>query len=121
MSEGEPAPTVAAPAPGLWGRACFGEKLAFAQLANRFWYPVYAWLRACGTSSDDGARHTRDFLSRMHAAEPPALDEPTAARFRDYLLAQLKAYLVQGCPTFAGPNVVEFETAVADDRLREET
>ena len=118
MSDAEPAPTVAAPPPGLWARACIGERQALAQLAERFWFPVYAWLRVCGTASEDAARQCRDFFSRMDAAEPPARDEPTAARFREYVLAQLKAYLVQGCPEFTGPSVVEFDAVAAEQRLQ---
>jgi hypothetical protein len=109
MSESEPAPTVAAPPPGLWARACFGERQPLAQLAERFWFPACVWLRACGNLADDAARQCRDFFSRMDAAEPPARDEPTAARFREYVLSQLKAYLVQGCPVFPGPSVIECE------------
>ena len=118
MSDGEPAPTVAAPPPGLWARACFGEPQILAQLAERFWNPAYVWLRAIGLAADEAARQCRDFFSRMEASEPPPRDEPSAARFRDYVLAQLNAYVAMGSPIFPGPVVVEFDSAEAERRIQ---
>ena len=118
MPEGEPAPTVAASPPGLWARACFGESEAFTQLAECFWPSVYTWLRAGGTESDEAVRQCRDFFSRLHAEPPPPRDEPTAARFRDYVLDQVKKYVDEGAPAFAGPGLVDIDRAAAERRLR---
>ena len=118
MPEGEPAPTVAAPAPGLWARACFGEPQAVAQLAERFWFPAYVWLRAGGVAPEEAARQCRDFFSRMDAEPPPSRDDAAAARFRDYVWDRLKKYVDAGAPAFTGAVAVEIDGAFAERRLR---
>ncbi len=118
MPEGEPAPTVAAPAPGLWARACLAEPQALAQLAERFWFPAYGWLRAGGAAAEEAALQCRHFFSRVDAEPPPWRDDTAAARFRDYVLDRLKKYIGEGAPAFTGPVVVDFDGALAERRLR---
>jgi hypothetical protein len=93
---------------------------AFTPLAKRFWYPAYVWLRAGGYTSEDTTRLTREFFTRMHAAGPPAHDNATAARLRDYVLAALKDYIGEGCPAAAAGPLLEIDTAKAEERWKVE-
>lgn len=120
MSVADPAPTVAAPPPGLWALACAGERSAFAELAGRYWYPAYAWLRSAGLNPDDAARECAACLAHLCASEPPARDEPTAARFRDFLLHQTRSYHAQGLPPVSAASVVEIDGAKAARRFSQE-
>lgn len=101
-------------------RACAGERLALERLAHRFWYPAYAWIRACGVPATHTTRHCRDFLSQFVTSELPAADDPLAARCREYFLSKLKANLVQGWPAWEGPDFVDFDSAEAERRFAAE-
>lgn len=65
---------------------------ALTELAVRYWYPVYAYVRRCGHSRQSAQDITQAFLQQvaneLHAGSPPL---PT--RFRDWLLAKLGAFL----------------------------
>jgi hypothetical protein len=115
-----PPPTVAQAPPGLWGRVAAGEMSALIPLARRFWYPAYVWIRAGGYTAEDTTRLTRDFFTRMHAAGPPARDNATAARLRDYMPATLMAYITEGCPAAEGAPLIEIDTAKAESRWKAE-
>ena len=120
MIEGEPAPTVAAPTLGLWMRACLGEREAFAELAERYWYAVYVWLRAAGNAADAAGLQCRSFLTRLYLAAPPSRDEPTAARMREYVLVQLKNYATDGFPTVGEPVLPKMDASWAERRFAAE-
>ena len=65
---------------------------ALTELAVRYWYPVYAYVRRCGHSQEIAQDITQAFLQqiaddlRSHSTQPPG-------RFRDWLLAKLNGFL----------------------------
>jgi hypothetical protein len=120
MNDAEPAPTVAAPPPGLWARGSFGDTAALAQLIGRFWYPAYAWLRASGSGPEEAARESRDFFTHLIALPHPPRDEPTAARAREYFLSQLRFFHTEGCPLAGEATVLAVDPAYAEARFLQE-
>lgn len=65
---------------------------ALTELAVRYWYPVYAYVRRCGHSQEIAQDITQAFLRqivddlRSSHAQPPG-------RFREWLLAKLNGFL----------------------------
>jgi hypothetical protein len=115
-----PPPTVAQPTPGLWGKVMLGDMEAFIPLARRYWYPVYVWIRASGYIAEEAVRLTRNLFTRMHAAGPPAHDSATAARLRDYVLAELKSSAAAGSLSSAATPLIEIDAAKAEERWKAE-
>jgi hypothetical protein len=65
---------------------------ALTELAVRYWYPVYAYVRRCGHSQEIAQDITQTFLQEIandlhsNVAQPPG-------RFREWLLAKLNGFL----------------------------
>jgi hypothetical protein len=115
MSEIEPpAPTIAAPPPGKWARASMGDRACYLQLANLYWYPVYVWLRVVGRPAAAAAGYCANFFAHLIHGAPPARDEPTAARLREYLLAELRKGLLAGFPPSHAPSVITIDLGSAE-------
>lgn len=66
---------------------------ALTELAHRYWYPVYAYVRRCGHESDIAQGIARSFLLHLlhlfRAGRPPAAQ----GHFRQFLLTELNAFL----------------------------
>lgn len=65
---------------------------ALAELAVRYWYPVYAYVRRCGHSQEIAQDITQTFLQQV-AGDLRSNPAPPAAKFRDWLLARLNGFL----------------------------
>lgn len=65
---------------------------ALAELALRYWYPVYAYVRRCGHSQEIAQDITQVFLQQV-AADLRGNRNMPPGRFRDWLLARLNAFL----------------------------
>lgn len=65
---------------------------ALTELALRYWYPVYAYVRRCGHAPGIAQDITRAFFQRV-AAEAGKPDGIPHGRFRDWLLARLNVFL----------------------------
>ena len=67
---------------------------ALAELAQRYWYPTYAYLRCCGHSPAIAEEIARSFLQHLlaefHDADRAA---PARGRFRRFLLDELSKFL----------------------------
>jgi hypothetical protein len=66
---------------------------ALTELAQRYWYPVYAYVRRCGHEPEIAQGIARSFLLHLlhlfRDGRPPAAQ----GHFRRYLLTQLNAFL----------------------------
>src|SRR6185437_7466779 len=78
---------------------------ALTELAVRYWYPVYAYVRRCGHSREVAQDITQAFLQqvaddlRLNQAKPPG-------KFRDWLLAKLNGFLAgEWCDLAEGGHV----------------
>ena len=66
---------------------------ALDELAQRYWYPVYAYVRRCGHTPAIAQDITRTFLHRLIAEFRRTREQPPHGHFRKFLLAQLNAFL----------------------------
>ncbi len=66
---------------------------AFEELCRAYWYPLYAFVRNRGHSSDDAQDLTQSFFARMIETGGFASADPERGRFRSYLLGAMKHFL----------------------------
>ncbi|MGK0185696.1 MAG: RNA polymerase sigma factor (sigma-70 family) [Verrucomicrobiales bacterium] len=63
-----------------------------ARVCEGYWYPLYAYLRKRGRSSQDAQDLTQGFLCKLLENDGMANASPERGRLRSYLLAGLKNY-----------------------------
>ena len=68
-------------------------RAALAQLCERYWYPLYAYLRRSGHSADDAQDLTQAFFARILEKRTFRQADPARGRFRSFLLASLKNFV----------------------------
>jgi RNA polymerase sigma-70 factor (ECF subfamily) len=66
---------------------------ALDELAQRYWYPVYAYVRRCGHAPAIAQDITRTFLHRLIAEFRRRHEHPPHGHFRKFLLSQLNMFL----------------------------
>ena len=66
---------------------------ALEELCRAYWYPLYAFVRYCGYSSDDAQDLTQSFFVRIIETGGFASADPERGRFRSYLLGAMKHFL----------------------------
>jgi RNA polymerase sigma-70 factor (ECF subfamily) len=76
-------------APGDSGEA----RNALAELARRYWYPVYVYLRRCGHPRAGAVDIARRFLRRLMNDSSAARAQSAHGHYRSYLLSRLNAFL----------------------------
>jgi RNA polymerase sigma factor (sigma-70 family) len=67
---------------------------ALAQLCRIYWYPLYAFVRRRGYDVHEAQDLTQEFLARLIQRRSLNLVVPEKGRFRSFLLASLKNFLV---------------------------
>jgi len=66
---------------------------ALEELCRAYWYPLYAFVRYRGYSSDDAQDLTQSFFARLVETGGFASADPARGRFRSYLLGAMKHFL----------------------------
>jgi len=66
---------------------------ALAELAQRYWYPVYAYVRRCGHPPEVAHDITRAFLGQLTRRFRETHERPPPGHFRRYLLNELNTFL----------------------------
>jgi RNA polymerase sigma-70 factor (ECF subfamily) len=66
---------------------------ALAELAQRFWYPVYAYVRRCGHTPDVAKEITRGFVHHLTDRFCAGDQRPAPGHFRRFLLCELNDFL----------------------------
>jgi RNA polymerase sigma factor (sigma-70 family) len=66
---------------------------ALEELCKAYWYPLYAFVRYRGYSSDDAQDLTQSFFARIIETGGFASADPERGRFRSYLLGAMKHFL----------------------------
>jgi RNA polymerase sigma factor (sigma-70 family) len=66
---------------------------ALAQLCEAYWYPLYAFARRRGYSSQDAQDLTQEFFARLLAGHWLAQADRERGRFRSFLLTAFKHFL----------------------------
>jgi RNA polymerase sigma factor (sigma-70 family) len=69
-------------------------QVALEQLCRNYWPPLYAYVRRLGRSPEDAQDLTQEFFARLLARNTVAKADPERGRFRSFLLASLKHFLV---------------------------
>jgi RNA polymerase sigma factor (sigma-70 family) len=67
---------------------------ALAKLCRTYWYPLYAFARRSGLSHADAADVTQSFFGRLIQKEGLQKVDRTKGRFRSFLLAGLKNFML---------------------------
>jgi serine/threonine protein kinase len=87
---GENPPDLDAPAvASRWSGALAGEPEPLRELAESYWYCIYAWWRRAGLEPESAHSATIAAVHRWVTSEPPRADEAQAARLREWLPARL--------------------------------
>ena len=68
-------------------------RVALAFLCEAYWYPLYAYARRCGHSSDQARDHTQEFFAQFLESRNFDRANPERGRFRSFLLSCFKYYL----------------------------
>ncbi len=66
---------------------------ALTQLCERYWHPLYAYLRRSGHSADEAQDLTQGFFARIFEKRTFREADPERGRFRSFLLASLKNFV----------------------------
>jgi RNA polymerase sigma factor (sigma-70 family) len=66
---------------------------ALAELCQRYWYPLYAYVRRRGNDADEARDLTQEFFLRLLEKNTLAVATPERGRFRAFLLTALKNFL----------------------------
>ena len=69
------------------------SRRALEELCKAYWYPLYAFVRYRGYSSDDAQDVTQSFFARILEKDGLASADPERGRFRSYLLGAVKHFL----------------------------
>lgn len=67
---------------------------ALERLCQSYWYPLYAYVRRKGSAPDDAKDLTQEFFLRLLQGNRLALADPSRGRFRTFLLASFRNFLV---------------------------
>src|SRR4030095_5773095 len=59
---------------------------AMCRLLERYWYPLYAFVRRSGRDPNDASDLTQEFLTRLVERNSLSLADPTRGKFRTFLL-----------------------------------
>jgi len=93
---------------------------ALGELARRYWYPVYVYMRRCGHAPAAAGQLAQRFLQRLLEAGAGGNAQPNPGPYRGYLLARLYEFLADdahGAIGAAGTTPVELETRYQQDQL----
>ena len=100
---------------------------ALTELAVRYWYPVYAYVRRCGHSQQAAQDITQAFLQQVADGLRAASPRPPG-KFRDWLLAKLNGFLAgewrelaEGGHVADAPPLPELESRSRSEHESDET
>ncbi len=96
---------------------------ALAELCERYWYPLYAYVRRRGWSAPDAQELTQAFFARLLEKNMLGRADPAKGRFRSFLLASMKHFLAdewdkaRAQKRGGGVELVSINEALAEDRF----
>lgn len=98
---------------------------ALASLCENYWYPLYAYLRRRGYSSDQAQDLTQGFFIRVLEGRYLDRAEPEKGRFRAFLLTSLKFFVAdeehrRRAHKRGGGVVVPLEVSSGEERYQRE-
>lgn len=75
------------------GGADTAARQALTDLCEEYWYPLYAFVRRQGNSPEDARDLTQGYFAYLLEKDLLQAVDPSAGRFRSFLLASLKHFL----------------------------
>ena len=98
---------------------------ALVSLCERYWYPLYAYLRRRGHPSDQAQELTQEFFVRVLEGRYLDRADPEKGRFRSFLLTSLKFFVADGGDRHrarkrGGGMVVAIECSSGEERYQRE-
>ena len=69
---------------------------ALGELAGRYWYPVYIYMRRCGHAPEAAGNIARRFLQHLLREVDERNAQPSQGHYRSYLLSRLHTFLAAG-------------------------
>lgn len=69
-------------------------RAALAELCRQYWHPLYAYTRRCGCAPEDAEDLTQGFFERLLRLDSIGKVSRDQGKFRAFLLASLKHYLL---------------------------
>jgi RNA polymerase sigma factor (sigma-70 family) len=98
---------------------------ALASLCENYWYPLYAYLRRRGYSSDQSQDLTQEFFIRVLEGRYLDRADPKKGRFRCFLLTSLKFFVAdeadrQRAHKRGGGTIVSLEFSSGEERYQRE-
>ncbi len=97
---------------------------ALEQLCRTYWYPIYAYVRRQEHSPEDAQDLTQDFFAHLLARGFPHGAVPERGKFRSFLLASLRHFLVDQHRNAAalkrggGQHTISLDARQAEERFR---
>ena len=73
------------------------SRAALEDLCQRYWYPLYAFLRRKGISHERAEDLTQGFFTQLIDKQVIGQAEPLRGRFRSFLLTSLQNFLANEC------------------------
>ena len=67
---------------------------ALTEIVKRYWHPLYSYARQKGLNGPDAEDATQEFLTRVFEGDLLSKADPAKGRFRSYLLAAWKRFLI---------------------------
>jgi RNA polymerase sigma-70 factor (ECF subfamily) len=74
-------------------RGCAGSEQALAELCERYWYPLYAYVRRRVGKPEEARDLTQEFFARLLERNVLAAAQPQRGRFRSFLLVACQNFL----------------------------
>jgi RNA polymerase sigma-70 factor (ECF subfamily) len=99
---------------------------ALAALCERYWYPLYACVRASGQDADAARDLTQEFFARLLESDFLADVNPEAGRFRSFLMVALRHFLSherekrRASKRGGGAPLLSLDTASGEERFARE-
>ncbi|WP_254514027.1 RNA polymerase sigma factor [Anatilimnocola floriformis] len=97
---------------------------ALQTLCERYWYPLYAYVRRRGLASPEAQDLTQEFFARLLEKNSLAAASPERGKFRAFLLTSLKNFLVnewergRAQKRGGGERPISLDLESAESRLR---
>jgi RNA polymerase sigma-70 factor (ECF subfamily) len=96
------------------------------QLCRTYWYPLYAYVRRHGHTTEDAQDLTQEFFSRLLERKYLKLADRNRGRFRTFLLTSLKHFLINEWTKAnrekrgGGQKVISLDEELAESRFAAE-
>jgi RNA polymerase sigma factor (sigma-70 family) len=100
-------------------------RAALASLCERYWYPIYAYVRRRGYPADQAQDLTQEFFIRLLDGRYLDRADPEKGRFRAFILTSLKFFLADEgdrgrAQKRGGGIVLSFDLSSGDERYQRE-